>query len=80
MLLERCCIEEERVARVGITMEEFCGLGRCQGVELEMKRPVNSGEEDDNGGEKKNEEVGEEKKGARATLKKFLTNKNKRPP
>ena len=39
MLLERCCIEEERVRREGITLEQFCGLARCQGVQLVMKRP-----------------------------------------
>jgi glutathione gamma-glutamylcysteinyltransferase len=39
MLLERCCLEEERVRREGITLEQYCGLARCQGVELVMKRP-----------------------------------------
>jgi glutathione gamma-glutamylcysteinyltransferase len=39
MLLERCCLEEERVRREGITLEQYCGLARCQGVELIMKRP-----------------------------------------
>lgn len=39
MLLERCCLEEERVRREGITLEQYCGLARCQGVELTMKRP-----------------------------------------
>ena len=40
MLLERCCLEEERVRREGITLEQFCGLARCQGVELVLKRPI----------------------------------------
>jgi len=42
MLLERCCLEEERVRREGITIEQYCGLARCQGVELKMKRPVDT--------------------------------------
>ena len=42
MLLERCCLEEERVRREGITIEQYCGLARCQGVELKMKRPVDN--------------------------------------
>lgn len=41
MLLERCCLEKERVAREGITLEQFCGLARCQGVRTTMKRPLN---------------------------------------
>lgn len=40
MLLERCCIEKERVEREGVTLEQFCGLARCQGVEVTKKRPV----------------------------------------
>ncbi|KAL7544983.1 hypothetical protein ACHAWF_008357 [Thalassiosira exigua] len=40
MLLERCCLEEERVSREGVTIEQFCGLARCQGVRLVMKRPL----------------------------------------
>ena len=40
MLLERCCLDEERVRREGITMEQYCGLARCQGVNLVMKRPL----------------------------------------
>ena len=40
MLLERCCLEEERVRREGVTIEEFGGLARCQGVDLIVKRPV----------------------------------------
>lgn len=40
MLLERCCIEKERVEREGVTLEQFCGLARCQGVEITKKRPL----------------------------------------
>mmetsp|Transcript_11450 Transcript_11450/g.18834 ORF Transcript_11450/g.18834 Transcript_11450/m.18834 type:complete len:439 (+) Transcript_11450:107-1423(+) len=40
MLLERCCIEQERVEREGITLEQFCGLARCQGVKVTKKRPL----------------------------------------
>lgn len=39
MLLERCCLEEERVRREGISMEMFGGLARCQGVDVVLKRP-----------------------------------------
>jgi hypothetical protein len=30
MLLERCCIEEERVKREGVSLEQYCGLARCR--------------------------------------------------
>ena len=40
MLLERCCIEKERVEREGVTLEQFCGLARCQGVDVKKKRPL----------------------------------------
>lgn len=41
MLLERCgCVEEERVKREGISLEVFGGMGRCQGVSVEVKRPL----------------------------------------
>lgn len=39
MLLEHCCLEEERVRREGISIEMFGGLARCQGVEVVLKRP-----------------------------------------
>jgi glutathione gamma-glutamylcysteinyltransferase len=39
MLLERCCLEEERVKREGISIEMFGGLARCQGVDVVLKRP-----------------------------------------
>jgi hypothetical protein len=40
MLLEHCCLDEERVRREGISIEMFGGLARCQGVEVVLKRPV----------------------------------------
>ena len=40
MLLERCCLEEERVRREGISIEMFGGLARCQGVTVTLKRPM----------------------------------------
>ncbi|KAL3796488.1 hypothetical protein ACHAWO_011360 [Cyclotella atomus] len=43
MLLERCCLEEERVAREGISIEMFGGLARCQGVNVVLKRPLGDG-------------------------------------
>ena len=39
MILDSCCINPERVNRVGILMEEFYGLARCQGLRVDMKRP-----------------------------------------
>ncbi|KAL9190952.1 hypothetical protein ACHAXT_000658 [Thalassiosira profunda] len=43
MLLERCCLEEERVRREGVTMAQYCALARCQGAELALKHPENGG-------------------------------------
>eukprot|EP00804_Cyclotella_cryptica_P024826 CCRYP_001774-RA/>CCRYP_001774-RA protein AED:0.47 eAED:0.47 QI:0/-1/0/1/-1/1/1/0/264 len=40
MLLEHCCLDEERVRREGISIEMFGGLARCQGVEVVLKRPL----------------------------------------
>mmetsp|Transcript_527 Transcript_527/g.628 ORF Transcript_527/g.628 Transcript_527/m.628 type:complete len:472 (-) Transcript_527:177-1592(-) len=40
MILETCCINAERVKRAGILMEEFQSLARCQGLTVEMKRPL----------------------------------------
>ena len=40
MILNSCCINSERVRRAGILMEEFQSLGVCQGLEVEMKRPI----------------------------------------
>ncbi len=39
VLLTKCCISAERIRRVGITMEEFYQLAKCQGVRVTMKRP-----------------------------------------
>ncbi|EED94631.1 predicted protein, partial [Thalassiosira pseudonana CCMP1335] len=60
MLLERCgCVEEERVKREGISLEVFGGMGRCQGVSVQVKRPLsqhqyhqhtNNGDKTNNGG------------------------------
>uniref|UniRef100_A0A7S4RM29 glutathione gamma-glutamylcysteinyltransferase n=1 Tax=Ditylum brightwellii TaxID=49249 RepID=A0A7S4RM29_9STRA len=38
-MLDLCCLEKERVKRVGVCMEEFVMLGRCHGVRIDMKRP-----------------------------------------
>ena len=40
MILESCCIDPERVRRAGILLEEFQSLGRCQGLKIDMKRPI----------------------------------------
>jgi len=40
MVLESCCIDPERVKRAGILLEEFQSLGRCQGLKIDMKRPL----------------------------------------
>lgn len=40
MILNSCCIHPERVRRAGILLEEFRSLGRCQGLQVEMKRPI----------------------------------------
>lgn len=40
VLLGRCCLSIERIKRSGITLEDFCQLGRCQGLRIELKRPT----------------------------------------
>ena len=40
MILNSCCIDPERVRRAGILLEEFQSLGRCQGLNIDMKRPL----------------------------------------
>jgi glutathione gamma-glutamylcysteinyltransferase len=40
VLLGRCCLSTERIKRLGITMEDFCQLGRCQGLRIDLKRPT----------------------------------------
>jgi len=37
-LLSRCCMNEEHIQRVGITMDEFYQLATCQGVNVTMTR------------------------------------------
>mmetsp|Transcript_33080 Transcript_33080/g.71491 ORF Transcript_33080/g.71491 Transcript_33080/m.71491 type:complete len:85 (-) Transcript_33080:494-748(-) len=60
MLLEQCCLEAERVAREGITMEQYCGLARCQGADVVMKRPmlVDAETDEDENGEGQTERSG----------------------
>jgi len=38
MIFASCCVDEEKVKREGISMEEFRSLGRCQGLSIELKR------------------------------------------
>jgi len=38
-ILGNCCIDNERVRRIGISLEEFGSLARCQGLNVELKRP-----------------------------------------
>ena len=40
VLLQRCCLNADRIRRVGITMEQFMILGTCHGMEITMKRPT----------------------------------------
>eukprot|EP00536_Pseudo-nitzschia_multiseries_P002751 jgi/Psemu1/251948/estExt_Genewise1Plus.C_380029 len=40
VLLNRCCFSAERIRRQGIVMEDFARLGRCQGLTIDMKRPL----------------------------------------
>ena len=40
VLLQRCCLNAERIRRVGITMEQFMVLGTCHGMHITMKRPA----------------------------------------
>ena len=40
MLLERCCLDAERVRREGVSLEQFAGLARCQGTRSVLRRPV----------------------------------------
>ena len=49
VLLDRCCLSAERIRRVGVNMEEFRLLGRCHGLNVQMKRPQsNDGDDQDN--------------------------------
>jgi len=40
VLLHGCCLNAERIRRVGITMEQFTVLGTCHGLNITMKRPA----------------------------------------
>jgi len=53
VLLNRCCFSAERIRRQGIVMEDFARLGRCQGLTVELKRPI-SGDDTNNCHETKN--------------------------
>jgi glutathione gamma-glutamylcysteinyltransferase len=57
MILDACCVNPERVRRGGISMEEYQSLGRCQGLQVKMKRPIPIGieHENDNNGDDNNE-------------------------
>ena len=44
VLLQRCCLNAERIRRVGITMEQFMVLGTCHGMHITMKRPAPTNE------------------------------------
>ena len=39
MLLDRCCFSAERIRRKGIVLEDFARLGRCHGLNIDLKRP-----------------------------------------
>ena len=39
VLLDRCCLSNERIKRVGVTLEEFKMLGQCNGLQINLKRP-----------------------------------------
>lgn len=39
VILEKCCIPHERIRRAGITLTEFARLAKCQGLQVNMKRP-----------------------------------------
>lgn len=39
VLLGRCCLSAERIRRVGLTLDEFRLLGRCNGLSVQLKRP-----------------------------------------
>mmetsp|Transcript_9365 Transcript_9365/g.23314 ORF Transcript_9365/g.23314 Transcript_9365/m.23314 type:complete len:467 (+) Transcript_9365:226-1626(+) len=39
ILLDRCCFSAERIRRKGIVLEDFARLGRCHGLNIDLKRP-----------------------------------------
>lgn len=40
VILNNCCLSAERIRRAGVTLEEFRLLAKCQGLGVEMKRPI----------------------------------------
>lgn len=40
MIFDSCCVDSDKVKKEGITMEQFRGLGRCQGLNIELKRSI----------------------------------------
>jgi glutathione gamma-glutamylcysteinyltransferase len=40
MILKQCHINTDEVRHVGLVMEEFASLGRCQGLSITLKRPL----------------------------------------
>lgn len=40
VLLSRCCLSQESIRRVGISMPEFAQLAACQGLRVTMKHPA----------------------------------------
>ncbi len=40
VLLDRCCFSAERIRRKGIVLEDFARLGRCHGLNIDLKRPL----------------------------------------
>lgn len=43
VLLDRCCLNSEVLRRIGITMDQFCTLATCHGVNVSMKRADDTG-------------------------------------
>jgi Phytochelatin synthase len=41
VILNNCCLSAERIRRAGVTLEEFRLLSKCQGLSVDMKRPIN---------------------------------------
>ena len=46
VLLNRCCFSAERIRRKGIVLEDFARLGRCHGLNIDLKRPLVEGNQD----------------------------------
>ena len=40
MILKQCHINMEEVRQSGLVMEQFASLGRCQGLNITLKRPI----------------------------------------